>query len=48
MNNSQIGILGEVTLDIEVGTTQKSNQEFYIANKMDCEIILGLDWSMNN
>eukprot|EP00112_Aurelia_sp_Birch-Aquarium-sp1_P002037 Seg1221.15 transcript_id=Seg1221.15/GoldUCD/mRNA.D3Y31 product="Zinc finger protein GIS2" protein_id=Seg1221.15/GoldUCD/D3Y31 len=47
-NNSPIGILGKVNLFIEVNDARKSNHEFYVANEMLSEVILGLDWLVNN
>ena len=47
-NNSPVGILGKVNLSIEVNDAHKSNHEFYVANEMLSEVILGLDWLVNN
>ena len=47
-NNSPIGILGKTTLDVSVEPGQLFSQEFYVANEMLSEIILGLDWVMSN
>ena len=56
-NNSPIGILGKIPLDVEVNSMLKSNQEFYLfvywficlfCKQTISEIILGLDWSLND
>ena len=47
-NNSPIGILGKTKLFIEVDDAHKSNHEFYVASEMLSEVILGLDWLVNN
>eukprot|EP00794_Sanderia_malayensis_P002500 gene2500-2883_t len=47
-NNSPIGILGKVNLLVEVNGAHEINQEFYVANEMLSEVILGLDWLVNN
>ena len=47
-NNSPIGILGKTTLDVHVNDGQMSSHQFYVANEIISEIILGLDWLINN
>ena len=47
-NNSPIGILGKVNLLLEVNEAHKMHQEFYVANEVISEVILGLDWLINN
>ena len=46
--DSPIGILGKTKLFIEVNDAHKSNHEFYVASEMLSEVILGLDWLVNN
>ena len=47
-NNSSIGILGKTTLNVKFDENHKSTHDFYVANEMASEIILGLDWLVAN
>ncbi|CAB4013729.1 Transposon Ty3-G Gag-Pol poly [Paramuricea clavata] len=47
-NNSPIGILGKTTLNVQFDENNKSSHDFYVANEMVSEIILGLDWLVTN
>ena len=47
-NNSPIGILGKATLNVQFDENHKSSHDFYVANEMVSEIILGLDWLVTN
>ena len=47
-NNSPIVILGKTKLFIQVNDAHKSNHEFHVASEMLSEVILGLDWLVNN
>ena len=40
--NTPMGILGKVILRVQVGSSEKVH-EFYVVEKMGCDIILGLD-----
>ncbi|CAB4032467.1 zinc knuckle [Paramuricea clavata] len=42
-NNSPIGILGKTTLNVQFDENNKSSHDFYVANEMVSEIILGLE-----
>ena len=46
-DNSPIGILGKIFLDVKVNYGHESSHEFYVAGDIGSEIILGLDWLMN-
>ncbi len=47
-NNSPIGIIGKTALNVKVDPGNMTSHEFYVASDMISEIILGLDWLMNN
>ena len=47
-NISTIGILGKTTLNVKFDENHKSTHDFYVANEMASEIILGLDWLVAN
>ncbi|CAB4023488.1 zinc finger GIS2 [Paramuricea clavata] len=47
-NNSPIEILGKTTLNVQFDENNKSSHDFYVANEMVSEIILGLDWLVTN
>ncbi|XP_065063834.1 uncharacterized protein LOC135690257 [Rhopilema esculentum] len=47
-NDAPIGILGKVNLLLELNEAHKTHQEFYVANEVISEVILGLDWLINN
>ncbi|CAB3986622.1 Transposon Ty3-G Gag-Pol poly [Paramuricea clavata] len=47
-NNSPIGILGKTTLNVQFDENNKSSHDFYVANEMVSEIILGLDCLVTN
>ena len=47
-NNSPIGILGKTTLNVQIDENKKSSHDFYVANEMVSEVILGLDWLITN
>ena len=47
-NNSPIGILGKTTLGVTVESGQSFSHEFYVANELLSEIILGLNWLTSN
>ena len=47
-NNSPIEILGKTTFNVKFDENHKSTHDFYVANEMASEIILGLDWLVAN
>ena len=47
-NNSPIGILGKTTLNVQFDENHSSSHDFYVANEMVSEIILGLGWLVAN
>ena len=46
-NSSAIAILGKVVLPVEFSHKLIIEQEFYVTNDINNEIILGLDWLLN-
>ncbi len=48
LHYSPIGILGKTTLNVQIDENKKSSHDFYVANEMVSEVILGLDWLITN